>query len=97
MAAMLSVGRATHQLDKDPLRESGQSQVFLAINPAALGTSRDQEEIADSIVDLIHHCRPAEEERPVRYPGERTLQLRAENRRLGLPIDDVVWAEIQAM
>jgi LDH2 family malate/lactate/ureidoglycolate dehydrogenase len=33
----------------------------------------------------------------VRYPGERTLQLRAENSALGLPVEPAVWAAIQAM
>jgi 3-dehydro-L-gulonate 2-dehydrogenase len=33
----------------------------------------------------------------VRYPGENTLRLREENRRLGLPIDEAVWDEICKM
>jgi 3-dehydro-L-gulonate 2-dehydrogenase len=33
----------------------------------------------------------------VRYPGEETLRLRAENRKLGLPVEPAVWAEILAM
>jgi 3-dehydro-L-gulonate 2-dehydrogenase len=33
----------------------------------------------------------------VRYPGERTLETREENRRLGLPVEESVWAEIVAM
>ena len=41
--------------------------------------------------------RPAEEGRPVRYPGENTLRLREENRRLGLPMDDAVWNEIMSL
>jgi 3-dehydro-L-gulonate 2-dehydrogenase len=37
MAAMTSLGIATHQLSTDSLREAGLSQMFLAINPAELG------------------------------------------------------------
>jgi 3-dehydro-L-gulonate 2-dehydrogenase len=97
MAAMLSGGKATYQLDTDPLRESGQSQVFVAINPAALGPCAAQAEVTEAIVDSIHRCRPVEESNPVRYPGEQTLRARTENRRLGLPIEAAVWAEIAAM
>ncbi len=97
MAAILSMGKATHQLDKDPLRESGQSQVFVAISPAALGPGHGEAETTEAIIDSIHRCQPAEEGDPVRYPGERTLRTRAENRRLGLPIEAAVWAEIVAM
>jgi 3-dehydro-L-gulonate 2-dehydrogenase len=88
MAAMLSLGKATHQIEPDSLRETAVSQVFVAMNP---GTVRD--EVVDGIVDSLHRCGGEE----VRYPGERTLQIREENRRLGLPVDEVVWAEIVAM
>jgi 3-dehydro-L-gulonate 2-dehydrogenase len=31
---------------------------------------------------------------PVRYPGERTLQLRAEHMQGGVPVDPEVWQRI---
>ena len=37
VAAMMAMGRATHQISTDPLLESGVSQMFLALNPAAFG------------------------------------------------------------
>ena len=36
LAAMLSGGLATHQIPLDPLRETGLSQIFLAIDPEHL-------------------------------------------------------------
>ena len=93
-AAMLSLGKATHQIASDSLRETAVSQTFLAMNPEALGGGGD---IADAIVASLHRCRPAEDGTPVRYPGEQTLRIREENRRLGLPVDPGVWAEIKAM
>jgi 3-dehydro-L-gulonate 2-dehydrogenase len=93
-AAMLSLGKATHQIAPDSLRETAVSQVFLAMNPEALGGGGD---VADAIVESLHECRPAEEGKMVRYPGERTLEIREENRRLGLPVEETVWAEIMAM
>ncbi|MDE3187288.1 MAG: 3-dehydro-L-gulonate 2-dehydrogenase [Acidobacteriota bacterium] len=97
MGAMLSLGNATHQLPADPLREAGISQVFLTMNPAAFGAAAEAERLADEIVASVHHCRPAKEGSKVRYPGEKTLQVRAENRKLGLPVDPAVWQQILAM
>jgi 3-dehydro-L-gulonate 2-dehydrogenase len=97
MAATMSLGRATHELSSDPLLEAGISQVFLALNPAALGGEARAAQIADEIVASVHGCRPAEEGETVRYPGEQTLRVRTENTRLGLPVDKAVWAQIVAL
>jgi 3-dehydro-L-gulonate 2-dehydrogenase len=97
VAAMMSMGNATHHLVADPLLETGISQMFLAMNPAALGDGPRADAIADEIVASVHGCQPAEADKRVRYPGEKTLQIRAENRKLGLPIEPVVWAQILAM
>jgi 3-dehydro-L-gulonate 2-dehydrogenase len=95
IAAMLSCGNATHQVANEPLRETGLSQVFVAIDPKTLSDAEDK--IADAIVALLHDARPAVEGDPVRYPGESTLRLREENRRLGLPVDERLWKEILLM
>ena len=97
IAAMTSLGKATHQLSTDPLLETGLSQIFLAINPAALGDGGRTAQIADEIVASVHHCKPSEKGKKIRYPGEETLRTRAENRKLGLPVEPDVWAQILAM
>jgi 3-dehydro-L-gulonate 2-dehydrogenase len=89
VAALLSLGKATHQVAADPLRETGLSQVFIAMNPAAVGAETG--DVVEGIVESLHRCSP---QGSVRYPGERTLQLREENMRLGLPVDEAVWSEI---
>ena len=94
---MTSLGNATHQIANDSQRETGLSQMFIAIDPRTLGDTERIEQIADEVVDSLHRSRPAEEARPVRYPGENTLRLREENRRLGLPVDEAVWSEIRRM
>lgn len=97
IAAMTALGKATHQIANDPLRESGLSQVFVAIDLRTLGDATRIDEIADAVVGSLHHARPVEEGGRVRYPGENTLRLREENRRLGLPIEEAVWKQILSM
>ena len=94
---MMSLGKATHQIAPDSLRETAVSQMFVVLNPAALGPAEDGASIADAIVESLHKCRAGEDGKKVRYPGEQTLRTREENRRLGLPVDPAVWAEIVAM
>jgi len=97
VAAMTSLGNATRAIANDPLRETGLSQMFVAFDPRALGGATRMEQIADEVVESLHLSRPAEEGKPVRYPGENTLRLREENRRLGLPVEQAVWDEILRM
>jgi 3-dehydro-L-gulonate 2-dehydrogenase len=98
IAAMLSLGNATHQIDTDPLRETGLSQVFLAMQPAALGDQPAAlDRVADEVVASLHRARPSEPGKPIRYPGENTLRLREENTRLGLPVDPALWQEIVSL
>ena len=97
VAAMTSLGNATRAIANDPLRETGLSQMFVAFDPQALGGATRMEQIADEVVESLHLSRPAEEGKPVRYPGENTLRLREENRRLGLPVEQAVWDEILRM
>jgi 3-dehydro-L-gulonate 2-dehydrogenase len=84
IAAMLSGGLATHQIPRDPERETGVSQFFLAFDPEVAGPSAA---IADGIVASMD-CR---------YPGQRTLVVRSENLVLGVPVDPAVWREVQEM
>ena len=90
VAATLSFGQATHQVSADPLREAGVSQVFLAINPAALGPVST---IGDEIIASLH----TEPKAKVRYPGERLPATRAENMEKGIPVDEDIWEETRKL
>jgi 3-dehydro-L-gulonate 2-dehydrogenase len=94
IAAMLSGGLAAHQLPLEPTLETGQSQIFLAINPANLGTAAELNHIADGILEDLHQAKPEDPNKPVRYPGEQTLAIREENLRLGVPVDPEIWNRI---
>lgn len=97
IASMTSLGNATHQIANEPLRETGLSQMFIAIDPRTLGDAAKLDQIADELVASLHRSHPAEEGKPVRYPGENTRRLRKENRTLGLPVEPGVWNEICRM
>ncbi len=94
IGAMLSGGLATHDFGPDPLREAGQSQIFLAIDPSNLATTQELTRIADGVIDHLHQATPADPADPIRYPGEQTLHLREENMRLGVPVDPELWHEL---
>ena len=94
LAAMLSGGHATYQIPREPTRESGLSQIFLAIDPGSIGSAYELTRIADGIVGSLREATPVDPAKPVRYPGEETLRLREENLRLGVPVDPEIWNRV---
>ena len=94
LAAMLSTGLATHQIPRDPTRESGISQIFLAVDPSTIAQPQELSRIAEGILNSLREATPVDPGKPVRYPGEQTLQLREENLRLGVPVDPEIWRRI---
>ena len=95
-AALLGGGLATWQIERDALKETGVSQVFLAFDPGKLGSAEELEAAVEGIVLSLARATPAHEARPVRYPGEETLRVRRENLELGVPVDEVLWAKLLA-
>jgi len=96
VAAVLAGGRATHDFSLVPEEESGQSQLFVALDPASLGDADEADEIAGRIVDALHEGAAANGE-SARYPGERTLETRRESLESGVDVDDTVWREVRAL
>lgn len=90
VAAMLSRGRATHEIAQDPQTETALSQVFIAFSPDVAG---GRERMAGLAEDVLGFVQAGES---VRYPGERTFDTRQRNLREGIPIDDGVWGSIVA-
>ena len=71
VAAMISLGKATHQITADPLLETGLSQIFIAINPAAFGQEPRAGQLADDIVESLHRSRPAKEGTSIAIPEKK--------------------------
>lgn len=97
LGAMLSGGKATHEIAPDPLRETGVSQVFLAVAPHALATQNALGEIAGRAIAALQAATPLADGKPPRYPGERVLEVRAESLRLGVLVDDAIWDGVRRM
>ena len=95
MAALLSGGLATHQIPTDPERETGISQVFIAINLSALDRNGYAERLADQIIESLQA--PSKDSVHIRYPGEKTLQTRKENMERGIPVEEAVWDEVRSL
>jgi 3-dehydro-L-gulonate 2-dehydrogenase len=96
VAAMLSGDKATHDFSVVPEEESGQSQVFLALDAASLGTRGESNAIVDRIVEALHEGAAAVGE-SVRYPGERTLETRRQSLADGVTVDDTMWHEVLSL
>jgi 3-dehydro-L-gulonate 2-dehydrogenase len=94
VAAVLSGGRATHEIQRDPLHETELSQVFLALDPGSFGRD-DAAEIVERIVEDLHA--PGKDGARPRYPGERTLETRRRNMAEGIPVDAEMWDAVRRM
>ena len=99
LAALLSGGKATHQLATDPERETSLSQVFIAFDPSAFPQSSERagtfSQIADQIIAYFQLPPNSRNER-IPYPGFRVLNTRKENMANGIPVEPSVWAQIQS-
>jgi 3-dehydro-L-gulonate 2-dehydrogenase len=92
IAAMLSGGRATHQISPDPEHETGISQIFIALSLPALDRDGYADSLADQIIENMQM--PTADGKHVRYPGEHVLQVREENMKFGIPVEPELWEKI---
>lgn len=95
LAAVLSEGDATHQVGQRRY-EHNISQVFISLCPAKLGLEEFPEEKVNAI---IQHFKASStfDEKEVRYPGEKTLEVRKRNLVQGVPVDREVWEQVKVM
>lgn len=91
LAAMLAGGKATHDFSTDPLAEVGQSQVFLAFAPGAMGEQQTTMQLLHDAIAALHAAEPVVPGRPARYPGEATLRTRAQSLREGVLVSEALW------
>jgi len=93
LAALLSGGRATHELPADADEETGLSQVFVAFDLSSFGEAGASARVADEIIESIRQY--SADGGGVRYPGERTLETRRRNLEEGIPVEPSVWEQVK--
>jgi len=96
LSTVLSGGTPTAEVLKHEM-ESSLSQVFITIDVSRLGNHQRIAHVVNSIIEDLHRSVPTSEGGKILYPGERVLLTRKENLERGIPIDTVIWEEIQAL
>lgn len=98
VAAILSGGRTTAEVDRLGKGSCGSCcQVFMAFDPERHHSAEYIREAVEGTVRQLHAATPTHEGNAVRYPGERTLLTRAENREQGIPVDKGVWETVRRL
>ena len=99
-AAILSDGLNTDSIERkmqrDKTDEAYMCQIFIAIDPKALGECR-LEEIEAAIMDSVHNATPVKEGSPSRCPGERVYRDREAAMKEGIMVPAESWKQILAL
>ncbi len=92
-AAMLSEGRSTEDIGKSKA-EYGLSQIFICLKPEKLMSRERLQEMSKELLQYIKRSPAINDE--VRYPSERSFQIREQQMREGVEVDEEVWAGVLA-
>jgi 3-dehydro-L-gulonate 2-dehydrogenase len=95
ISALLADGRSTQQISGKK-EENGVSQTYIAFNIMKTGDSFAIYDVVDRIVEDFLSAAPVDRGAQVLYPGQRALRTRGENLEKGVPVDSVVWKQVQA-
>jgi 3-dehydro-L-gulonate 2-dehydrogenase len=93
LGAILSGGLSTEAISKQPA-EYNVSQIFISINLAGLHNYDGIASAIHHIIDDYHQSMPESPGKKIRYPGERALKTREENRKNGIAVLRDVWDDI---
>ncbi len=95
-ATVLTNGNAVHTIGTFG-DEVGLTQIMIAIDPGKFGTGADADAIVAGILANVKQSEPAAPGGEVLYPGERMVKSIRENRELGIPVVEELWASVLAM
>lgn len=77
--------------------EHGVSQVFIAVNYREIAPEDQADAILQDAIDSVLHSKPDGSGARIAWPGQRAVKDRAENTRLGIPVDERIWDEIKQL
>ena len=93
LAVILSGGLSTAQISSKEV-EYGLSQVFIAIDITKLPNHSAIPSMLEGIISDYLQSIPENDKSRIAYPGERVLQTRGENQRLGIPVVRQVYDQV---
>ena len=98
MAALLSGGSCTAEIDRIQQGScTGASQIFMVFDPAQISGQNFSEQLAETIQQYVNGSMVAEGSNGVTWPGERQKATRERNLKVGIPVDDEIWVEVQQL
>lgn len=96
MAALLSQGRATHEIDAvERGSGTGSSQVFMVFDPEQLGGIGACRAMVDDMIVHLSQAMPDESGLAVRWPGAATFHRRHNN--ADIEVNSDIWQEVQRL
>lgn len=97
-AAAISNGLTGADMDDDGRGScTGCSQIFIAIDPYLAGGKEEIQKMWDERVARADAAHPIDPAHPVHCPGESTAERRKKNMKDGVPVDEQIWEQIQAL
>jgi 3-dehydro-L-gulonate 2-dehydrogenase len=96
LVTILSAGQSTKELSQQEA-EYGVSQVFVAIDTKKLSNFPAIQNTIEGIILDVKASSQDENQSEVRYPGERVVQTRKENLKLGIPVNKKIWKKISGL
>ncbi|MFD0765666.1 3-dehydro-L-gulonate 2-dehydrogenase [Mucilaginibacter lutimaris] len=88
LATILSGGDSTAVITQSGRKETGVSQVFIAIKT-------DKEKNASLIEQIIEYTKSSQSDGEILFPGESMLRTREESLKNGVWVDEGAWAKIK--
>lgn len=96
MAALLSGGLASPQIEKETTADVDISQVFIAIDLKRMMEGEDLQGRLDAMIDYLKNGHDNVPDQ-VRFPGEGTEIQRRKNTEEGIPVDESIWETINTL
>lgn len=97
-SAILSSGLSTSGIDKAGLGSCGSCcQVFIAIDPLKFSSPQWIDQVLAETIQQLKTSKKAENTSEIFYPGEQSLKTRNENLKLGIPVNEEIWANVKLL
>ncbi|GAB5473541.1 MAG: 3-dehydro-L-gulonate 2-dehydrogenase [Maribacter sp.] len=96
LVTLLSSGKSTAQIGELEA-EYGLSQVFICFDAQQLNENQRHQQLVDEIINYVQAATPEKEGRSIEYPGSQTKKRRELHLKEGIPINEGVWSELNAL